>query len=235
MELARLFGGRLFVAVMEGKVGELYRSAFSEARAAGLGASGHAVADGGAGSWAAPVGIPHDSTTSCRSRRGRPSCARWTCRSPAEPWRCSSRSGILAVVCLHLFPRQPLDASAEWGEARDRAQATVRQGAVEIDWLEEPKNAGAPAQKMRSDTYHILHSPSAMAASMKRRAKGALLFRGEGGRGRLVSGDTLAPVLKDKVALLLVVLNSCEGSRNLGGRPVLRRGHEPGRAPGSRR
>jgi hypothetical protein len=37
MQLARKFGGQLFGAVMQGKTGELYRAASSEARATGQG------------------------------------------------------------------------------------------------------------------------------------------------------------------------------------------------------
>ena len=211
MELARLFGGRLFAAVMEGKVGELYRSAFSEARAAGQGLRVTLSLTAAPELGGIPWEYLYDSTDFLSISTWTPVVRYLDLPKPRRALEVQLPLRILGVVSAP-SDYEPLDASAERAKLETALKPLFDQGAVEIDWLEEP-NLLALQRKMRSDTYHILHFIGHGGFDDKK-GEGALLFEDEGGRGRLVSGDMLAPVLKDKVALRLVVLNSCEGARN---------------------
>ena len=211
MQLARKFGGQLFGAVMQGKTGELYRTAWSEARATGQGLritlSLTDVPELGGIPWE----YLYDDRTSSRSTPGRRSSATSTCRSLAGPLDVELPLRILGVISNPL-DAEPLDVELEKAKLEDALKPLKDANAVAIDWLEEPTLLGL-TKKVRNDTYHILHFIG-HGGFDDASGEGALLFEDAAGRGRAVSGDQLAAVLYEKRALRLVLLNSCEGARN---------------------
>jgi hypothetical protein len=211
MELARSFGGRLFKSVMQGQVADLYRGAFSEARASGKGLRlTLSLTD-------VPelAGIPweylYDPPDFLSISTWTPVVRYLDLPRPRRPLQMTLPLRILGVVSAP-SDAEPLDSTAERAKL-DAALKPLRDAnAVTIDWLEEA-NLLALARKLRSDSYHILHFIG-HGGFDDANGEGALLFEDDAGRGRAISGDQLGTILHDKVNLRLVLLNSCEGARN---------------------
>ena len=211
MELARSFGGDLFSAVMDGKIGELYRATLAEARAAGQGLrvtlSLTDVPELGAIPWEYLYDSP-----------GFLSISPWTpvvrYLDLPRPRRALEVKLPLRILGIVSAPTDAvtLDTDIERRKLEAALAPLVQAGAVSIDWLEEA-NLLALARKVRTDSYHIIHFIG-HGGFDDSSGEGALLFQDEIGRGQLVSGDQLATILNGKVMLRLVLLNSCEGARN---------------------
>ena len=211
MELARSFGGRLFKSVMQGQVADLYRGAFSEARASGKGLRlTLSLTD-------VPelAGIPweylYDPPDFLSISTWTPVVRYLDLPRPRRPLQMTLPLRILGVVSAP-SDAEPLDSTAERAKLDAALKPLSDANAVTIDWLEEA-NLLALARKLRSDSYHILHFIG-HGGFDDANGEGALLFEDEAGRGRAISGDQLGTILHDKVNLRLVLLNSCEGARN---------------------
>lgn len=211
MDLARTFGEKLFRAVMDDKIGELYRSAMTEARAERQGLritlSLTDVPELGAIPWEYLYDPPDFLAVSAWT----PVVRYLDLPRPRRVLEVQLPLRILAVVSAP-SDAERLDAAME----REKLEAALRPlldaNAVAIDWLEKPSLL-ALAKKLRPDAYHILHFIG-HGGFDERSEEGALLFEDDLGRGRLVSGDQLGTILRDKLNLRLVLLNSCEGARN---------------------
>ena len=211
MELARAFGGQLFSAVMDAKIGELYRATLVEARATGQGLrvtlSLTDVPELGAIPWEYLYDAPSFLSISP-----------WTpvvrYLDLPKPRRALDVELPLRILGIVSAPTDALtlDTDIERRKLEAALAPLVEAGAVSIEWL-EAASLLALARKVRSDSYHILHyiGHGGFDASS---GEGALLFEDEAGRGQLVSGDQLATILNGKMMLRLVLLNSCEGARN---------------------
>ncbi len=211
MQLARKFGGQLFAAVMQGKTGELYRAASSEARATGQGLritlSLTDVPELGAIPWE----YLYDDPNFLSINAWTPVVRYLDLPKPRRALDLELPLRILGVISNPL-DAEPLDVELEKAKLEDALKPLREANAVAIDWLEEPTLL-ALTKKVRPDTYHILHFIG-HGGFDDSNGEGALLFEDAAGRGRAVSGDQLAAVLYEKRSLRLVLLNSCEGARN---------------------
>ncbi len=211
MQLARKFGGQLFGAVMQGKTGELYRTAWSEARATGQGLritlSLTDVPELGGIPWE----YLYDDPNFLSINAWTPVVRYLDLPKPRRALDVELPLRILGVISNPL-DAEPLDVELEKAKLEDALKPLKDANAVTIDWLEEPTLLGL-TKKVRPDTYHILHFIG-HGGFDDANGEGALLFEDAAGRGRAVSGDQLAAVLYEKRALRLVLLNSCEGARN---------------------
>ncbi len=211
MQLARKFGGQLFGAVMQGKTGELYRTAWSEARATGQGLritlSLTDVPELGGIPWE----YLYDDPNFLSINAWTPVVRYLDLPKPRRALDVELPLRILGVISNPL-DAEPLDVELEKAKLEDALKPLKDANAVAIDWLEEPTLLGL-TKKVRPDTYHILHFIG-HGGFDDANGEGALLFEDAAGRGRAVSGDQLAAVLYEKRALRLVLLNSCEGARN---------------------
>ena len=211
MQLARKFGGQLFGAVMQGKTGELYRAAASEARATGQGLrvtlSLTDVPELGGIPWE----YLYDDPNFLSINAWTPVVRYLDLPKPRRALETELPLRILGVISAPL-DAEPLDVELEKAKLEDALKPLREANAVTIDWLEEPSLL-ALTKKLRPDTYHILHYIG-HGGFDDASGEGALLFEDAAGRGRAVSGDQLAAVLYEKRSLRLVLLNSCEGARN---------------------
>ena len=193
LDLAKTFGGQLFVALMHGPVGELYRSSFSTAQAAGNGTAGHALADGRRrSSRRSPGSTCSMPRTSWRSRRRRRSSATSTCRSPRRPLEVGlPHPDPRGRQCADRLPRSstPTPRTARLSSA---LKPLLDANAVSIDWLEE---ATLPALTKKLRPRHLPHPPFHRSWRLRptTSGKGALLFEDDAGRGspdqRRAAGD----------------------------------------------
>ncbi len=211
MQLARKFGGQLFAAVMQGKTGELYRTASSEARATGQGLritlSLTDVPELGGIPWE----YLYDDPNFLSINAWTPVVRYLDLPKPRRALDVELPLRILGVISNPL-DAEPLDVELEKAKLEDALKPLKDANAVTIDWLDEPTLL-ALTKKVRTDTYHILHFIG-HGGFDDANGEGALLFEDAAGRGRAVSGDQLAAVLYEKRSLRLVLLNSCEGARN---------------------
>ena len=211
MQLARKFGGQLFGAVMQGKTGELYRTAASEARATGQGLritlSLTDVPELGGIPWE----YLYDDPNFLSINAWTPVVRYLDLPKPRRALEVELPLRILGVISNPL-DAEPLDVDVEKAKLENALKPLTDANAVTIDWLEEPTLL-ALAKRLRPDTYHILHFIG-HGGFDDANGEGALLFEDAAGRGRAVSGDQLAAVLYEKRSLRLVLLNSCEGARN---------------------
>ena len=211
MQLARKFGGQLFGAVMQGKTGELYRAAASEARATGQGLrvtlSLTDVPELGGIPWE----YLYDDPNFLSINAWTPVVRYLDLPKPRRALETELPLRILGVISAPL-DAEPLDVELEKAKLEDALKPLREANAVTIDWLEEPTLL-ALTKRLRPDTYHILHYIG-HGGFDDANGEGALLFEDAAGRGRAVSGDQLAAVLYEKRSLRLVLLNSCEGARN---------------------
>jgi hypothetical protein len=210
MQLAKSFGGQLFGAVMDGRVRDLYRATFAQARAAGEGLrvtlSLTDVPELGAIPWEYLYDAPDFLSISTWT----PVVRYLDLPRPRRPLEVLLPLRILGIVSAP-SDQQLLDTDVERAKLEAALQPLVDAGAVSIDWL-ETANLLALARAVRSDTYHVIHYIG-HGGFDDASGEGALQFEDEAGRSRPVSGDQLATILGGKVMLRLIVLNSCEGAR----------------------
>jgi len=88
----------------------------------------------------------------------------------------------------------------------------LQQGAVEIDWLEQPTLQALQRGLRRAD-YHVFHYVG-HGGYDRGSDDGVLALEDGTGRSRLVSGMELGTILADEMTLRLAVLNACEGARS---------------------
>jgi hypothetical protein len=98
---------------------------------------------------------------------------------------------------------------------RDNLEGALRlltsPGSVRIVWLEDP-SLRSLQRKLRQDKYHILHYIGHGIYDAEAE-DGVLLLEGSDGRAQRVSGADLGTILADHTSLQLAVLNACEGAR----------------------
>ncbi len=210
-ELAKVFGGHLFKAVMKERVGELYRSAFNAAETQGRGLrlalSLTDVPELGEIPWEYLYDPPNFLSLSSST----PVVRYLDLPKPRGALEIQLPLRILAVISAP-SDADPLNTPLERSNLDEALRPLVEANAVTVDWL-EGATLLALTKKLQPDTYHILHFIG-HGGFDNTSGEGALLFEDELGRGRIVSGEQLATVLHDKDSLRLVFLNSCEGARN---------------------
>ena len=211
MDLARTFGGKLFLALTTGPVGEGFRVAQGVAQGGGrnlrVTLSMTEAPELAAIPWEFLYDDPSFLATSART----PVVRCLEVERPAQPYEMTLPLRILAVESL---PKGA--ATLATGSERALLTAALKTvtdlGAVQCDWLPDATLTSLNRQ-LRSQDYHILHFIG-HGGFDKANKEGALLFEDENGLADLVGGDRLAAIVGERQSLRLVVLNSCEGARS---------------------
>lgn len=207
VDLARTFGQRLFSAVMDGDVGQLYRAAEREARAASQGLR-LTLSMGSAPALASipweflydqPAFLSLSSQTPVIRSFDLPSRRRLLVGPPPLQ--------ILGVVSSP-SDLGTIDVKTERDKFEQALRPLVDGGAVAIEWLEVPSLV-ALVRALRNDEYHVLHFVG-HGGFRADASDGALAFEDDSNRVQFVSGDQLATVLMDSRTLRLVILNKFE-------------------------
>src|SRR6476659_6099747 len=209
-DLAKTFGGKLFTAVMHGPVGELYRSSYSTAQAAGNGTrvtlSLTDVPELAEIPWEYLFDPPNFLAISTAT----PVVRYLDVPKPVRPLEVGLPIRILGDVSAP-SDYEVLDADHEKAGLTRALKPLLDANAFSIEWLVEAK-VPATTKKLQPDTYHILHFIG-HGGFDRTSGKGALLFEDDTGRGRPIGGEQLATILNNTTSLRLVFLNSCEGAR----------------------
>jgi hypothetical protein len=211
MELAKRFGARLFDALFDGAVRELFRSSFAEARGAGQGLRLTLSLTGVPELLQVPWEYLYDHPSFLSISSWTPIVRYLDLPKPRRPVQVTLPIRILALVSAPV-DAEPIDDAEERDRLESALAPLMRSGAVAIDWVEEASLRGLQRQ-LRKDDYHVFHFIGHGGYDQDA-DDGVLLLEGEGRRGRLISGAQLGTILADEVSLRLAVLNTCEGARS---------------------
>ena len=227
MELAKGFGSKLFGALFEGDVRELYRSSYSETRGAGRGLRLTLSLTGAPELLQVPWEYLYDHPSFLSISTWTPIVRYLDLPKPRRPLQIELPLRILALASAP-NDAETIDAPQERLKLEAALAPLIAVGAIAIDWLEEPSLRALQRQLRRAD-YHVFHFIGHGGYDHDA-DDGVLLFEDDQGRGRRVSGVQLGTILADEASLRLAVLNSCEGGRSSLAGSVLRRRDEPDRA-----
>ncbi len=233
MELAKDFGAKLFGALFEGDVRELYPLVVRRDPQRGAGPARDAVAHELAGAPAGALGVPvrpPELPVDLRLDADRP-LPRPATATPPDPDRpAAADPGHRQRPQRRGIDRR--DPGAD--QARRRAlKPLIEAGSVAIDWLEEASLRALQRQLRRGD-YHVLHYIGHGGYDHEA-DDGVLLFEDEQGRGRKVTGVQLGTILADEVSLRLAGAELVRRRSNVARGSVLRcrdqsdRARDPGR------
>jgi CHAT domain len=211
MELAKGFGAKLFGALFEGDVRELYRSSMSETRGGGGGLRLTLSLTGAPELLQVPWEYLYDHPSFLSISTWTPIVRYLDLPKPRRPLQIELPLRILALVSAPT-DAEPIDATQERTKLESALAPLIDIGALKVDWLEEASLRALQRQLRKAD-YHVFHFIGHGGYDHDA-DDGVLLFEDEQGRGRRISGIQLGTILADEVSLRLAVLNSCEGARS---------------------
>jgi CHAT domain-containing protein len=212
MAAVRAFGDRLFAAVFNSQVRDVFRSSLALASQQGSGLRIRLRLNAVPELVTLPWEILYDSSQDrfLGLSNETPVVRFVDLPDPPRPLRVSSPLRVLVVMASPAdYP--PLDVDQEWqrlGEAVGDLQARKM---VVLERMVGASLADLQRQLRRND-YHILHFIG-HGVFDDRSEGGLLIFSNERGQGQPVSAQHLGTVLRDHRPLRLVVLNACEGAR----------------------
>ena len=210
MALATVFGAKLFDAVFEGRVRELYRTAQTQADDAGEGLRLTLALTGSPELLQVPWEYLYDRPNFLSISTWTPVVRYLDLAKPPRPLAVALPLRILAMVSAP-SDAEPIDVAQERSKLETALSSLVASGAVVIDWL-ETATLQALARQLRKADYQIFHYVGHGGFDTASK-DGVLLLENEQGRSDLVSGGQLGDILHDEKTLRLAVLNSCEGAR----------------------
>jgi len=211
LELVRGFGGGLFDAVFNGRVRDVYRSSLASARGEGCGMRISLAFTGTPELMHVPWEYLYDDPAFLSISMWTPVVRYLDLASTRRPLRVEPPLRILGMVSSPADLAR-LDVGQERSKVEESLAGLVQQGAVEIDWLEQPTLQALQRGLRRAD-YHVFHYVG-HGGYDRGSDDGVLALEDGTGRSRLVSGMELGTILADEMTLRLAVLNACEGARS---------------------
>jgi CHAT domain-containing protein len=210
LELVRNFGAGLFDAVFNGRVRDVYRSSLASARNEGCGMRISLALTGTPELMHVPWEYLYDDPAFLSISMWTPVVRYLDLPTSRRPLKVEPPLRILAMVSSPSDFAQ-LDVAEERAKLEDSLSGLVRQGAVEIRWLEQA-TLQALQRELRRGEFHVFHYIG-HGGYDRATADGVLALEDGTGRSRLVSGMELGTILADEMSLRLAVLNACEGAR----------------------
>jgi hypothetical protein len=206
------FGSRLYKALFSDRLEAILLRSLSEVAAAGTGLRIRLRLSDAPVLGGLPWEFMYDSMRNrflCLSERT-PIVRFLDVPDPPRPLNISTALRILVVISSPSDLGQ-LDAEQEWGRLTAALAPMIREGAVEVQRLEQGTVA-ALRRTLRQQDWNVLHfiGHGGFDASI---GDGVLIFENEQGRSRIISGEDLGVLLHDHDSLRLVLLNACEGAR----------------------
>ena len=207
---ARSFGGRLFAALFQGAIHDLYRDAVSHARGEDRGVRITLCLSGSPELIDVPWEYLFDEPDFLAVSAFTPVVRYLDLPRAHRPLLVEPPLRLLGIVSSPAdFER--LDVERERDNLQRALSSLTGTGAVELHWLERP-TLGGLLKALQADTFHALHYIG-HGSYDRDSERGVLLFEDDSGWARPVSGDKLGMVLHDFSSLRLAVLNACEGAR----------------------
>ncbi len=210
-DVAKVFGARLFDALIVGGVRELLRTSQARAEAQAMGLRVRLRFD----DVAELAGLPWEYLYDTEAQRyldltADTALVRYLeLKQGIEPLEVDPPLRVLVVIA---DTPPALDVEAEWQKLKTALQNVVKSRKVAVERL-EPATLGELRERLRSRDYHVLHFIGHGDFDDAPGGGGALMFEGEDGGSARVSGEKLAVTLADHDSLRLAVLNACEGAR----------------------
>ena len=211
LDLVRTFGGGLFDAVFSGRVRDVYRSSLASARGEGCGMRISLALTGTPELMHVPWEYLYDDPAFLSISMWTPVVRYLDLATTRRALRVEPPLRILAMVSSPADLAR-LDVAQERTKVEESLAGLVEQGAVEIDWLEQPTLQALQRGLRRAD-YHVFHYVG-HGGYDRASDDGVLALEDGTGRSRLVSGMELGTILADEMTLRLAVLNACEGARS---------------------
>jgi hypothetical protein len=207
---ARSFGGRLFRALFQGPIYELYRDALGHARGADRGIRITLCLSGSPELIDVPWEYLFDEPDFLAVSAFTPVVRYLDLPRAHRPLLVEPPLRLLGVVS-NPSDYEQLDVERERDNLQRALSGLTGSGAVELHWLERP-TLGGLLKALQTETFHALHYVG-HGTYDRDTDHGVLLFEDESGWARPVSGDRLGMVLHDFSSLRLAILNACEGAR----------------------
>ena len=209
--LAKDFGAKLFQAVMQEQVGDVYQAARTAAQTRGN-ALRITLCLSGAPElmrlpWEFLYKRPHFLSQSIMT----PLVRSLDLERTHTPRPVELPLKILGLVSSPTGYDE-LDADEERGKLEEALGTLSANGLVELHWLETPTLRALERAIGAPDETHVLHYIGHGAYDDDTES-GIVVLETERGRPHEVSGEALGAMLQDEDSLRLVVLNSCEGAR----------------------
>jgi CHAT domain len=211
MEEAKSFGARLFDALIQGDVRDVYERARRHAELEGQGLRITFYLTGVPELMQIPWEFIYERPRFLSQSIYTPVVRSLDLKGARPPRRVVPPLRVLGIVS------RPEDAGAldvtQEQEKLGRALAGLADtGMVQLEWLERATLAELERRLSQPDEIHVLHYIG-HGAYDERTQGGILLLEDEHGRGHEVTGEELGSLLQDEHGLRLVVLNACEGAR----------------------
>jgi hypothetical protein len=211
-ELRRIteFGGALFGALFQSRVGELYRVSrnVAEAQQSSLRVT---LALGDVPELMhLPWEFLYDEPEFLAISRWTPVVRYLEFQGGRRPLQVGLPLRILAVVSSP-DDAVELDGARERENLEQALHGLVQRGAVEIEWLEDA-TLNELLRTLERGPFHVFHYIGHGAYDTQAE-DGVLLLEDAANRARRVTGRELGTILADHKTLRLAVLNACEGAR----------------------
>jgi CHAT domain len=204
------FGGRLFGALFQSDVLELYRSACESTRSEGKGLRISLALSDAPDLMNVPWEYLYDRPDFVSISAWTPIVRYLDLPRTRRPLQVTFPLRILAMVSSPTDAPQ-LDVAREKEKLEGGLRRLIDAGAIEIRWLEEA-TLRALLRELRWQP-HVFHYIG-HGAYDEQAGDGVLLLEDPQERGRAVTGAELGTLMADYPSLRLAVLNACEGARS---------------------
>jgi CHAT domain-containing protein len=208
---AKDVGGRLFAALFQGPVRDVYRSCLADARHAERGLRVTLALTKAPELNDLPWEYLFDDPDFLAASIWTPVVRYLDVARPASPLKVTPPLRVLGMISSPDDVAQ-LDVAAERQRIEAALRPLARRGRVELHWTQEP-TLEALLRKLLAGEFHIFHFVG-HGAFDEVSGDGVLLLEDERGRSQRVTGEEIGIVLNDHRPMRLAVLNACEGARS---------------------
>jgi hypothetical protein len=211
MSEARRFGGRLFEALFQQRVRDLYHGALARADGKGKGLRISLHLTEVPELLHLPWEYLYDDPNFLAISTWTPVVRYLDLPRQRGPLELQPPLRVLAMVSSPT-DAVALDVAHERANLEGALGNLIAANAIELRWLERA-TLRALLRELRTGEFHIFHYIG-HGLYDSQAEDGLLLLEGEDERGRAVSGRELGTILHDCTSLRLAVLNACEGARS---------------------
>jgi hypothetical protein len=208
---AKDVGGKLFAALFQGEVRDVYRSCLADARHEERGLRVTLALTKAPELNDLPWEFLFDDPDFLSASIWTPVVRYLDVARPAPPLAVSPPLRILGMISSPDDVAQ-LDVAGERRRIETALRPLSRRGRVELHWTQEP-TLESLLRKLRAGAFHIFHFVG-HGAYDEVSGDGVLLLEDERGGTHQVTGEEIGVVLNDHRPMRLAVLNACEGARS---------------------
>ena len=207
---AKDFGRRLFGALFQGEVRDVYRSCLADARRSDHGLRVTLALTKAPALMDLPWEYLYDEPDFLAASVWTPVVRYLDVAKPSVPLAVPPPLRILGMIS-RASDLPDLDVETERRQLEGALRPLTRRGRIEVHWT-QAATLESLLRKLRAGDFHVFHFIG-HGAYDEARGDGLLLLQGKYGRSVEVTGERLARILNDHHPMRLAVLNACEGAR----------------------